>query len=280
MSRNFEPLSGITGVASGSRATVAIPVKRRVHKLIVVPTATGETEASAIVERIRLLVNGKVMREITPDFAQAIEDLNNVPRSNDTSFAIHFSEPWRRTVTGEEATSWDLFAEQTCVLEVVFKSGLTAPALEVWYEYDFMRNVARAADGKIVTSLSIIKMLPQSYSLAAGRNTITTLPTLFPIQKIHFATTDDCLAQTMQLIKDGVTVLDTTETREIDRQKRAGFGEAALNGAPNPMQSLIADIDQQISSPWIVNQSIELRLTMSDVGTIDMICEQRANGFV
>jgi len=262
--RNY--INGIEGVISGGIATINVPVNRRYHAIKLFVSATGETLASAIVDSVRVIVNGVVMRDLLPAEFQKIAKLNG-QTCGDLEIPIFFSEPWRASVIGEESTSWDMFDQVRFTLEVKFKTGLTAPTLQALATYDFARNVS---DGK--PFLAIMKALKFTYNAPAGNYDITTLPVRFPIHRILLGASTGAV-NSVEVFRDSQKVFESTvaENARFLADYKLAAGEFSF--------PLVFDAEQQISSPLLVDREINVRANCASPNTLTVIVEHRANGY-
>jgi len=260
-------INGVEGVVSGGTATVNIPINRRYHALKIFVGATALTAATDILEYVRILVNGVVMRDLSPADIINIAKLNGItPAAGEVP--VYFSEPWRASVIGEEATSWDLFGQSKCTLEIRFKTGLTAPTAAVSATFDYARNVS---DGKVF--LSIVKQTKQTYNAPAGVYDITTLPTAFPIQRVLLNTSTGTISF-VEVTRDNEKVLEATSA-----QNTAFLLDYKL-AAANFSFPVVFDFEQQISSALIVNKELNVRVTSSAANALSVIVEQRVPNYV
>lgn len=261
-------INGVEGVVTGGTATVNIPINRRYHQLKVIVTAGGGvTAASAILDYVRLLVNGVVIRDLSPAEIIAIATLNGL-----TSVAgevpLYFSEPWRASVVGEEATSWDLFFQQKCTLEMKFAAGLVTPAAVVLGQFDYGRNVS---DGK--PFLSIVKQLKQTYNAPAGRYDVTTLPKTYPIQRVLINVSAGTVVD-VEVTRDNEKILEATVAQNSAFLKDYKMVASAFS------YPVAFDVEQQISSALIVNKELNVRVNSSAANTLTAIVEHRTPDYL
>lgn len=269
--RTINYVNGIEGVISGGTSTVNVPINRRYHalKLFVGATISGtpSTDPTAILDYVRLIVNGTPMRDLTPAQILAIADLNG-QTVGAGELPIWFSEPWRASVIGEESTSWDMFGQTKFVVEVKFKSGLTVPTLAVLASYDFGRNVS---DGK--PFLAIVKQLQQTYNAPSGNYDVTTLPIRFPIQRVLLQTSTGAI-NSIEVYRDNDKVYEGTAA-----QNTRFLADYGLDGTAFSFP-YVADYEQQISSPLIVDKDLNVRVNSASANTLTVVTEHRANGYV
>lgn len=266
--RNITYINGVEGVASASTATVNIPIDRRYHALKLFVGATGATLATDIVDKVRLFVNGVVMRDLTPAQIIGIATLNGLTPATG-EIPIYFSEPWRATVLGEESTSWDLFGQSKCTLEVVFKT-VTAPTLQVQAAYDYARN----KDGEKFF-LAIIKQLNQGYNAPSGTFDIVTIPTSFPIQRLELQMASNTI-NSVEVYRGSEKIHEGTAAQNARFLADYGLVASAFTFP------IVFDYEQQISSPLIVANQGDLlvRPTTSGAALLTVTIESRAPGYI
>ena len=264
-------INGVEGVVAGGTATVNVPINRRYHaiKAFVSATVGGSpsTDPTAILDYVRQIVNGVVIRDLTPAQYLAIADLNG-QTVGAGELPFWYSEPWRASVIGEESTSWDMFGQTKFTLEFKFKTTAVSPSLVVEGSYDFGRNIS---DGK--PFLAIVKQLSQTYNAPSGKYDVTTLPIRFPIQRIL------CQAST-GTIDDVEVYRDNEKVHEgTDDQNARFLADYGMDGTAFTYP-IAFDYEQQISSPLIVDKDLNVRVNSSASNTLTVITEHRANGFV
>ncbi len=275
--RNINFINGINGVVSGGVATLDIPTGRRYHSLKVFLSGTvaaaPSTDPLLIAASARLLVNGVVMRDLTPAQILGIAKLNDItPDAATGELPFYFSEPWRASVIGEESTSWELSAASTFTLEISLLSSVTNPAAVVEASYDYGRNIDGAGKG----FAAIVKQLRFTRSNPAGNLDITDLPQTYPIQRIHLQTSAGAISS-LEVWNDTVKVMEGT-TAELnafykDYELRPSLAGFAL--------SAVFDHTQQISDAlFVLNKNLNVRPLCTAAGSVTAVVEHRAPGYV
>ena len=141
MTRRIIELDNFNSVGAGQKATLDMPVgPRAVHSVRVLygtGTAGGPTRANmeAEIDRVRVRVDGRTQREFSAAELFAINAYHGVA-VQDGELPIFFSEPWRRTIAGEDALAWRLGDINTFQLEIDINSGATAPTLAARQVFD------------------------------------------------------------------------------------------------------------------------------------------------
>lgn len=260
-------VTGIEGVSAGGISTVNLPVNRRYHGLKLLVTDGVETDPTAIVEYVRLIVNGVVMRDLTPAQIIAIAEMNG-QTVDDNIIPIYFSEPWRASVIGEESTSWDLFGQVKATLEVKFLAAASAPAMKVQASFDYGRNVS---DGQ--PFLAIVKQLRFGYNAPSGNYDVNNLPVRFPIQRILLTASTGTI-DSVEVYRDSQKVFEAE-----DSENNALLDDYGLDASKFTFP-IVFDHEQQISSPLRVDRELNLRVNSSAANSLTAILEHRANGYV
>lgn len=278
-------INGIEGVSAGGTSTVNIPVGRRYHglKCFVAATVSGSpsTDPTAIIASARLLVNGVLIRDLTPTQAIALNTMDGVtPAASELPF--FFSDPKRPTVDGQEATSWDLSDQKKCTLEVRFLAGAVSPSMSVMADFDYGINTITNADGSKSKYLAIIKQLAQTYNAPSGPYDITTLPVKFPIQRILLAASTGSITQ-VEVKRDGEIVLEASTAQNSAFLKDFGIDASKFS------YPICFDYTQQLTDAltgqnFNANPSgikdLNVKATSSAANTLTVLTESRANGFV
>ena len=264
-------INGVEGVIAGGIATVNVPINRRYHAIKSFLSATvggnPSTDPTAILDYVRQIVNGVVMRDLTPAQYLAIADLNG-QTVGAGELPFWYSEPWRASVVGEEATSWDMFGQTKFTLEFKFKATAVNPTLVIEAAYDYGRNVS---DGK--PFLSIVKQLAQNYNAPAGKYDVTTLPVIWPIQRILIGVSAGTVVD-VEVYRDSERVHEGTAAQNARFLADYGLDGTAFS------YPIAFDYEQQISSPLIVGKELNVRVNSSQANSLSAIVEHRANGYV
>lgn len=259
-------INGIEGVTAGGTSTVNVPINRRYHWLkafVAGNNGAATTNPVDLLDYVRLIVNGVVMRDLSPAHIIGIAKLNGItPAAGE--LPLYFSEPWRASVVGEEATSWDLFGQSKCTLEMKWKAGLTALTCAVLASFDYGRN---AADGKPFHA--IVKQLAFTYNAPAGNYDVNTLPKSFPIQRVLFSASAGTISQ-VEVTRDNEKVVELSSAQNL-----AVLKDYRLDGSFFSFP-LVFDAEQQISSALIVNKELNIRVTSSAANSLTAIVEHRA----
>ncbi|HTD65032.1 MAG TPA: hypothetical protein VK846_00680 [Candidatus Limnocylindria bacterium] len=182
------PIVVINSVAPGRTATARVEVGRRINKVVLHVTATGQV-ANQIIDTITVKVAGKPQRTFTPDELQAMYLLmgeagstqygiqNNVA-GQQIDIPLWFREPWRKGYQTSRIMGWATgdVKEDEFVIEIkVLGSADASTSISASVEYDNpMNNGVALAMGEIskwyeedieVTGLTKTYPLPKFDSL-------------------------------------------------------------------------------------------------------------------
>jgi hypothetical protein len=277
-------ISGIQGVGPGNVATLNLTPGRRYHALKCFVSGTFNSATSfdpaELIASVRLIANGVVIRDLLPADVINIAKLNNItPSTANGELPFFFSEPWRATIQGEEATSWDLIGGgvQTLTLEVTFNSvsvtgsfAITNLACAVEAAFDYGRNFG--TDGKPL--LNIIKQLRTTRAVPSGQSDIIDLPAQLPIQRIHLRTSTGAISA-IEVYNNSVKVLEG-----LLAQINTFYKDYKITGTFFGL-STVFDYSQQLTDAlFVANNNLDVRITCASANTLTAIVEQRAPGFV
>lgn len=272
--RRVNYINGISGVAPGGVATLNIPTNRRYHGLklfasvteTVAGNATASTAPADVIEYVKLIVNGVVIRDLTPAQIIKLVQANFGGTAVTDHIPLHFSDPTRATIIGEEATSWDMFGQNTFILEIKFKAGTTNPQVDVQATFDFARNIA---DGK--PFLNIVKQHAITVNAPAGEYDIVNLPLTLPIQRLHIEPSTGTVS-VVEVNADGENVFEATKAENdalhIDYGIDSPFGF-----------SVIFDYEQQLTSPLKVPRDLNVKPTFSAANNATIVLERISRGY-
>lgn len=276
--RKLEYLNGIAGVAPGGTATLLCPVDRRFHTITVFPTAlkadpltplvfdVPTANPEDIIVSVKQIVNGTVIRELTAREYLDIHELNLGTRPTDY-LPFHYSEPWRASVVGEEASSWDVVGQRTFVLEFQFRSDIADPQVQVLASYDNMRNLT----GEGTPFASIVRQSSLTFNVPVGDFDMVNLPINRPIQRLHLRPSTGNVNR-VQVKADDLLV------HESNKAQNDRF--LAHYGLATPFAySLVFDHTQQITDPLIVRRSLNVKVNFSAQNSAKVILETIATGF-
>lgn len=189
MTRRVIPLKAPTGVAVGGTAVFDITPQDIYHGLLLTYNTTtggGPTAANMDAEltQFRLNVNGVTQRRFTHAEVRKINAIKGIAFV-DGEIPIFFSEPWRRTIDGEDALAWptdDLGIGGSIQLEIDIDAGATAPIS--------LRGIAEKDYGKAPMG-PIVKLRRFNIPVAAiGEHQWSELPYSDSVYALHCFSTD------------------------------------------------------------------------------------------
>ncbi|PXA04823.1 hypothetical protein DDZ13_06570 [Coraliomargarita sinensis] len=251
-----------------------MPLNRRYHGLklfasvteTVAGNATPSTDPADVIDYVKLIVNGVVIRDLTPAEFVKLAQANFGGVAVTDHIPIFFSDPTRATVIGEEATAWDMFGQNSFVIEIKLKSGTTNPQVTTQATFDFSRNLA---NGK--PFLNIVKQHSLTYNAPQGEFDIVNLPVELPIQRLHITpstgTVSDC-----EVSADGETVFEASKAE--NDALHADYGIDSPFGF-----SVIFDYEQQFTSPLKVQREMNLKPKFSAANNASIVLERIARGY-
>ena len=181
--RSQVPMASFTNVAQGNIATIELPVDRRYHVVWIYYQKGASqyypdrTLLLPDIEWIEVQLDGVVQRRLTPAQLFAITDLNGFV-APDGCMPIFFSEPWVRSISGEDAGAWQLAGNaKTFQIHIKLAASIANPKLSVQIESDNVK-------GPLV---AIKKYVSQTVQVAAsGVVSLNQLPLDGLYKRLHF----------------------------------------------------------------------------------------------
>lgn len=257
----------MNGVANSGVGTLNIPVNRRYHELKLNCTqANVAANPTTTISNVRLFVNGQTIIDTTPSALLAIANTFGVTPTFG-EIPIFFSEPWRFTPQASEATSWDLFGQQTFVLQVTFLNPAGAVGCTVSASFDTARNLDR--QGK--PFLKIMKYVTNAFNMPTGQSNILTFPLAWPLHRIFMAASTGTLTNLL-FTADGTKVLEGTPAQILEF-----LNDYAIDGT-NFSFPWIIDYDQKLSSA-LSAQTLDCQITCSAANTLTATIVQEVPGY-
>jgi hypothetical protein len=175
-----------------------------------------------VIDQIKLLVNGVIIRDITPSSIMRIVNASGYVTKRG-EFPVYFTPPWRNVNQQNEVTSWDLFGQSTFEIQIQLKSTVTSPGVTGIQEYDFMRNVRPGPKGEQVPFLQPTAQHQFSFNVVAGRNDINTLPFAYPISRMWLLGSTPGNISQVEVYQDGNKVLEGTQSQIVQSYGEYGF---------------------------------------------------------
>lgn len=268
MSRRFNRITGIQGVTQGGNATVSLPGGRRYHGITLYTRVDGTLTACAdVIRNVRIIVGGRTIRDLSAALILKIAKLNGITPATG-ELPIFFSEPWRRSVMGEESVSWDMGGINSFQIEVSLKSPGGTIGLSGTSIIDFIRNRNQEGElGNFIVHQNVIAFNPP-----AGQSDFDTLPIRHPIQRLLL----DSNAQinSVDVTVDGSNVYEVTKTENTRELTKNGF---------DPSQfafPVVFDHTQQITDSLEVGRTLNLRADMNSSAALGILVEATKPGFI
>ena len=209
----------------------------------------GPIDPRLLITSMKLLVNGQVIRDITP--TSIIGILNHWGyRPQYGSLPLIFTEPARNFLRDAEMNSWDLAGQNTFQLQFGIATGYTGIQVYGVMEFDKLRNArtctaanqaylglnpatnAAWAIGSKVPFLSPVGQHQFSYPITTGRFDITTLNFTYPITKIYLASATPGTIYGLDILADGNLILQTTAKDLAELNSEYNFQTSSPNYAP------------------------------------------------
>ncbi len=254
-------------MANSGVGTLNIPVNRRYHELKINCTQAGvAANPITTISLVQLSVNGQIMINSTPTALLGIANTFGITPALG-ELPIFFSEPWRFTPQASEATSWDMYGQQTFVLQLTFLNPAGAVGVTVSGSFDTARNLDR--QGKAF--LKILKVLTNSFNVPTGQSDILTFPLSWPLHRI-FMNTSAGVFQSVLVTADGTKILEGTLG-----QYQEFLNDYAINGTQFNFPWII-DYDQKLSST-LSAQNLDFQLTVSAANTLTATIVQEVPGY-
>lgn len=237
-------------------------------------TVAGTTVAAVLanlVDQIRVKVNGKVQRTFSGVEAHALYGLmgsaycgkfngiaslgSGLTSGGRIYLPIWFAEPWRNNNSEVPLTAWNAAGIDSLQIEVDLHSGLTAPILTGWYEYD-------APTGGLG---AIVKWIRQSFGCSGTTQDFNSITKVDFLQSIHlFATTNNHYVSKLKFTANNNIVRDLLTTAENQ------ILLAARNMSPDtttyPRFDLVFDYDDPVNSALNANGLNEMTLHLEYEG--------------
>ena len=232
MTRSVITTNSFSSVGAGQQATLELAVKDLVyHRLLLLcstTTAGGPTRANmeAHITQIRIKIKDKVQRVFSAAQLFAMNEVNGIVVA-DGFLPIFFSEPWRRTLEGEEILAWGTQDIDDLFVEVDIVAGALTPTLS-----------ARAIIDRARRPLGNIKKIRRRTVgvSSIGLRQLTNLPKDNGIYRLH------AFSSVINSIK--VEIDQRNEWDLDDAQARELYTEEGL-AVPAALTSVIFDHTQR-----------------------------------
>jgi hypothetical protein len=135
-------------VAAGNRAYLDLPLDRDYLDISIRAGATGVTDALNAIDRVRIVVNGIAIRELTPAQIRRLNlKYGTIYNATDLGLlTLNFQEVWLWNHIGADSLALFTYGLLSLRIEVDIKPGLTAPFLGGYASAKVQRQVAPGAN--------------------------------------------------------------------------------------------------------------------------------------
>ncbi len=267
-------ITGFQGIANSGTATLNIPTNRRYHSLRLWCTIAGTlSDPTTVISSLQLVVNGQIMLEATP--AQLINLAKTFRVTPGTGeLPIFFTEPWRNDTRTAEATSWDMFGQNTFVLRATFLNPGGAVGCTVTSDFDLERNVRfNPRTQKQEAFLAILKRFNVSINSPSGNGDVTTLPLNYPIQRILLSVSANAISDVL------ITVDGSNKIFEATKAENQNLLNANLLTGTFFEYPIIFDYNSKLGAN-LKAQNLDVRLNCSGANTTTFHVMQLVPGYV
>lgn len=219
-----KPLPSAQSVVAGTTAIIDLNTGNLRYHGILLALTKGEATASAvsaIIDEIRIKIDGRVVRRL---LGSQIDYIDNFNGAGYASFAydggtnlkqrflyLNFAEPWLRTADGEDALAWGMADIGNFQIEIDIAAGAT--------NLDFT-GVAEVDYGEF--SLGAIRKMAQQTipATAAGKYNHASLPKNLPYSRIHCFTDK---IDAVRVILNGEIVREYSKAELLAKQTQRGL---------------------------------------------------------
>ena len=261
MLKRIRQLPTASGVAASSTATFDLPLGIRYHAvyLLLGNAGTPVWNNGTDVTEIRIKVDGRVQRRMTPAELDAINLINGTKyglQATDTIIPIFFSEDWLRTIGGENALAWGTGGIASLQIEI----DLGAPATPTLSGRALVDDQTVAAEGGSIVPFPLGKIERWSKGnfdvTQTGDVHQTNLPKRGDYRGIHAFSAN---VAAVEVKVDNFTILDATKA--FSDAVQVSRGKTPIAGRFD----ILFDIDNQISSFLATTKNDGRRIDELDV---------------
>ena len=179
---------------------------------------------------------------------------------------IYMTEPWRKIVSHDSATSWDLFGQSTYQILAGITANITSPGLVGTYDFDYLRNATRNQNGTAQLFLKPVKQHSFTFNVPAGMYDVTTLPVTFPIQRLWIYSASTVPYQ-VELYADGNKVLEGTAEQVKQVLRDYNFNTIPFN------LPCIFDKNQRLGDALKIARTLDVRVWNTNAGAMTVLME-------
>ncbi len=258
------PIVVINSVAPGRTATARVEVGRRINKIVIHATATGQV-ANEIIETITIKAAGKAQRTFTPDELQAMYllmgeagstqyGIQNNTAGQQIDIPIWFREPWRKGYQTSRIMGWATgdVKEDEFVLEIkLLSSAHASVSLTASVEYDNPMN-----NGVALPMGEISKWYEEDIEVT-GLTKTYPLPKFDSLQSISL---NDSYITRVELVVGDVTVRDV-----FTQENSSDLTGNGMTPSATWFHLVLDDDDDSLSAiPLQGQKNAYLKITTSD----------------
>lgn len=265
--REVVRITGIEGIQAGGGGTVRIrkPTGPRYHQVKLSTTRNSTAAvASTIVDRLRLIANGKTLRDV--DCARYLSILAFGGLSAATGeLPLLFSDQMRADKADEQIFAFDTSGLSTCEIELALKTlspGTDVPGVSGVFIQDFGGVINPKTNTRV---LNVMAMREVGKNCVAGLNDFDTLPQNERIHRIHFFPSAGSITS-FDVINNGRRIWEATKV-ENDRILR----DYGLDGSQTGL-SLAFDFTER-ADDFLIPQNLNVRLNLSAAASVVAVME-------
>jgi hypothetical protein len=228
---------------------------------------------------LQQIVNGVIMRDITPDSILRVINSNGIYPALGT-LPLYYTDPSDNVNQLNELTSWDMFGQSTFSIRALIAATATTPGLQGSMEFDYARNARPSANG-MQPFLQPVAMHEYTFSgLAAGLNKINTIPFDYPIRRMWLLGSTPGNITQLEVYNDGNKAFEATKAQMLDNYQDYGFQFGATPVTKTPINAAryfdfayISDPDKRIGKSLTCENSLVLRVTTAISQSITIVVE-------
>lgn len=172
--RNILKCPDFTGnIAASGTATLTVPLGAALHQIIFIAKTAGTlmtvAELKSMITSLVCKANGKPVREWTPTSLSHANGTNGSQYATAAGYLIdYFSEPWRRTLEGEERGAWGTDGLDSLTYEVKFDASATTPTIEAYIVVDEFNRPFKAYPIRHVRSYPALTVINGTQQFPGG----------------------------------------------------------------------------------------------------------------
>lgn len=271
-------LPEFTGVGVNQKASLSVPLGVAYHTILLNLLTSGVNmtvaQMKSMVDTITVKLNGKPVQEWTPTSLDIANATNGTQyAANNGYLFLHLSEPWRRTMEGEESGAWGTAGLDSFTIEVKFNGTAVAPTIASWgFVQDGPNREIRRFPIRYVrnyTALPVINGVQQLNGIVRDVGLFYTrfhfLSALVTVAKVQInrITKWDSITR--------VVAVEVLAKRALAMQ--ANTYTLAFDGASQQLTDQLASFQLGQQGPVVV-PDFRIEYTGTGAGTTDLVAEQ------